>query len=138
MNFDGKVVLVTGGARGIGKSITERFHKHGANVAILGRNAEAAKGLATELSSRGAKCVGYGCDVADGAQIDKVDNFQIFDRWGDMVFVDKDFAPNDRKHGWDGRHRGTLMTPAVFVYYAEIRLIDGRVLLFKGDVTLVR
>lgn len=70
MNFDGKVVLVTGGARGIGKAITERFHKHGANVAILGRNAEAAKGLATELSSRGAKCVGYGCDVADGAQID--------------------------------------------------------------------
>ncbi|MFN0214079.1 MAG: choice-of-anchor L domain-containing protein [Saprospiraceae bacterium] len=75
---------------------------------------------------------------ADGIQIDKVDNFQIFDRWGDMVFVDKDFAPNDPKHGWDGRHKGTLMTPAVFVYYAEIRLIDGRVLLYKGDVTLVR
>ena len=70
MNFDGKVILVTGGARGIGKSITERFHKGGASVAILGRNAEAAQGFATELSSRGAKCVGYGCDVSDGAQID--------------------------------------------------------------------
>lgn len=29
------------------------------------------------------------------------------------------------------------MDPAVFVYYAEIELIDGRKLLYKGDVTLV-
>src|SRR4051794_36206948 len=70
MDFKDKVIIVTGGARGIGKAITERFHKGGASVAILGRNAEAAKGLASELSSRGAKCIGYGCDVADGAQID--------------------------------------------------------------------
>ena len=70
MSFDGKVVLVTGGARGIGRAISERFHQAGASVAILGRNAEAATALATELSARGAKCTGYGCDVADGAQID--------------------------------------------------------------------
>ena len=75
---------------------------------------------------------------ADGDQIDQVDIFQIFDRWGDMVFSAQNFKPNDPAHGWNGSHRGKLMTPAVFVYYAEIRLIDGRVLLFKGDVTLVR
>ena len=75
---------------------------------------------------------------ADGAQIDKVDKFQIFDRWGEMVFTDAGFKPNDPAHGWKGTLRGSLMTPAVFVYYAEIRLIDGRVILFKGDVTLVR
>ncbi|MFN0034571.1 MAG: gliding motility-associated C-terminal domain-containing protein, partial [Saprospiraceae bacterium] len=74
---------------------------------------------------------------ADGDQIQQVDKFQIFDRWGDMVFTDQNFQPNDPKHGWNGRTRGTLMNPAVFVYYAEIRLIDGRVLLYKGDVTLV-
>lgn len=70
MTFDGKVVIVTGGARGIGKAITQRFHKGGANVAILGRNADAARALADELTKSGAKCIGYGCDVADGAQID--------------------------------------------------------------------
>ena len=70
MNFDGKVVLVTGGARGIGKAITQRFHSAGANVAVVGRNLEAATGLAQELSAKGAKCIGYGCDVTQSSQID--------------------------------------------------------------------
>jgi gliding motility-associated-like protein len=75
---------------------------------------------------------------ADGKQIVQVNKFQVFDRWGEMVFTDANFQPNDPAHGWDGRLKGQLMIPAVFVYYAEILLIDGRVLLYKGDVTLVR
>jgi len=75
---------------------------------------------------------------ADNKQILQVDNFQVFDRWGEMLFTDGGFMPNDPAHGWTGRFRGKMMDPAVFVYYAEIRLIDGRVLLFKGDVTLVQ
>jgi 3-oxoacyl-[acyl-carrier protein] reductase len=70
MNFDGKVVLVTGGARGIGKAVSARFHKGGAQVAIAGRNADAARGYAEDLSRNGARCAGYGCDVAKGAEID--------------------------------------------------------------------
>ena len=50
MNFDGKVVVVTGGARGIGRAITQRFHAAGAQVAILGRNAEAVEILARHES----------------------------------------------------------------------------------------
>ena len=75
---------------------------------------------------------------ADGDQVLQVKSFQIFDRWGTMVFRDVNFQPNDPKHGWNGYHHGKLMTPAVFVYYAEIELIDGRTLLFKGDITIVR
>lgn len=75
---------------------------------------------------------------ADGDQITKVKSFQIFDRWGAMLFQKQNFQPNDPSYGWDGRFDGQLMTPAVFVYYAEIELIDGRTLLYKGDITLVR
>lgn len=76
--------------------------------------------------------------LADGDQIVQIKSFQIFDRWGNMVFRDVNFQPNDPHHGWDGYHHGKLMTPAVFVYFAEIELIDGRTLLYKGDVTIVR
>jgi hypothetical protein len=75
---------------------------------------------------------------ADDKQIEQVDIFQVYDRWGEMVFTASNFQPNDPAYGWTGRLRDRLMDPAVFVYYAEIRLIDGRVLLYKGDVTLVR
>lgn len=75
---------------------------------------------------------------ADGDQVLSIDRFQIFDRWGTMVFQDRNFQPNDPAHGWDGRVGGKAQTPAVFVYFAEIKLIDGRTLLYKGDVTLVR
>ncbi|MDX2135061.1 MAG: choice-of-anchor L domain-containing protein [Saprospiraceae bacterium] len=71
-------------------------------------------------------------------QIRQVNAFQVYDRWGERVFEDFDFQPNDPAHGWDGFLDGKLLNPAVFVYYAEIELIDGRVLLFKGDVSLLQ
>ncbi|MFM8487314.1 MAG: gliding motility-associated C-terminal domain-containing protein, partial [Bacteroidota bacterium] len=75
---------------------------------------------------------------ADDKQIMQVDQFQVYDRWGEMVFSASNFQPNDPAYGWDGVHGGKTMQPGVFVYYIEIRLIDGRKLLLKGDVTIVR
>ncbi len=75
---------------------------------------------------------------ADDRQILQVDQFQIYDRWGEMVFSAANFQPNDPSYGWDGSHGEKSMQPGVFVYYIEIRLIDGRKLLLKGDVTIVR
>lgn len=63
---------------------------------------------------------------------------QIFDRWGTLVFENRMFTPNDLSNGWDGMYRGQIVDPAVFVWWAEVELIDGRVLLLKGDVTVVR
>ncbi len=71
-------------------------------------------------------------------KVEIINSFQIFDRWGELVFEDYGFQPNDPAHSWDGTLRGEPMNPAVFVYWAEITFIDGQKILFKGDVTLVR
>ncbi len=73
-------------------------------------------------------------------QIKQINSFQIFDRWGEMVHQATNFQPNDPSYGWKGQlgSTGKPLTPAVFVYYAVIELIDGRILLYEGDVTLVR
>ncbi|MFN0177010.1 MAG: gliding motility-associated C-terminal domain-containing protein [Saprospiraceae bacterium] len=62
----------------------------------------------------------------------------IFDRWGEEVFLRKNFQPNDDSLGWDGTFRGSPLTPAVFVWAAEVEYIDGEVEVIYGDVTVVR
>ncbi len=67
-----------------------------------------------------------------------IHKLQIFDRWGTLVFENKEFSPNDLSNGWDGMYRGQFVDPAVFVWWAEVELVDGRQLLMKGDVTVMR
>lgn len=69
--------------------------------------------------------------------IEQIDIFEIYTRWGERVFSAINFQPNDETYGWDGFLDGERMNPAVFVYYAKVRLIDGRVLTVKGDFTLM-
>jgi 3-oxoacyl-[acyl-carrier protein] reductase len=70
MRFENKVALITGGARGIGKSIAERLHAGGANIAVVDVNVDAAKATAAELSAKGAKCIGFECNVTKAEQCD--------------------------------------------------------------------
>ncbi|MEL6636985.1 MAG: gliding motility-associated C-terminal domain-containing protein [Bacteroidota bacterium] len=71
-------------------------------------------------------------------RIERVEVFRVFDRWGAVLFEANEFLPNDPNFGWNGRYRGQDLNPAVFVYYAEVTLINGQRLSLSGDVTLVR
>ena len=56
--------------------------------------------------------------------------------FGEVVFENENFQPNDSTEGWDGFFNGEKMNPAVFVYFAEIEFKDGRKIIYKGDVAL--
>jgi 3-oxoacyl-[acyl-carrier protein] reductase len=65
-----RVALVTGGARGIGKAISEHLHEAGAQIAVCDVNLEGSQTLATELSRKGALSRGYLCDVSSAQSAD--------------------------------------------------------------------
>ena len=63
--LEGKVALVTGSTRGIGRAIAKSLAEEGANVVICGRTEQATQQAARELTSEaGAKVVGRACDVS--------------------------------------------------------------------------
>lgn len=73
-----------------------------------------------------------------GASVLKVNNFQVFDRWGDLVHRVTNAAPGDSGINWNGEVRNKKAEPGVYVWLLEVTLIDGTVEKYKGDVTVLR
>lgn len=66
LGVEGKVVLVTGGSRGIGAAVSRRFASLGSRVVIGYRSDhEAAKTLADQLTGTGGDCMAVQADIAD-------------------------------------------------------------------------
>ncbi len=69
-SLQGRVALVTGGSRGIGRMIAEGFIAQGAKVYISARKAEPCDATAKELSKNGGQCISLPADIStlDGAK----------------------------------------------------------------------
>ncbi len=65
----GKVAVVTGAGRGIGKSIALTFAKAGADLAICARRQDEINAVRKEIESMGRRCLPHAIDLADAAQI---------------------------------------------------------------------
>jgi NAD(P)-dependent dehydrogenase (short-subunit alcohol dehydrogenase family) len=63
-SLKGRVALVTGGSRGIGKMIAEGFIAQGAKVYISARKADACNQTAQELSKGGGTCISIPMNIS--------------------------------------------------------------------------
>lgn len=75
---------------------------------------------------------------ADPDQVNNVKKLQVYNRWGNLLFEVRDVQPNDPAYGWDGRFRGQFQKPGVYLFVAEIELVNGSTLMETGDVVLMR
>lgn len=66
--FEGKVVVITGGSRGIGKGIAERFVSEGASVCVVANDPKVHE-TAAELRAKGAKAIAAEVDITSQAAV---------------------------------------------------------------------
>jgi NAD(P)-dependent dehydrogenase (short-subunit alcohol dehydrogenase family) len=69
--LDGRVAVITGGTKGLGRAMAEGMAEAGAQCALLSRHGDEAEAEAAAISAKtGQRCAGYGCDVTDPQQVE--------------------------------------------------------------------
>lgn len=63
----------------------------------------------------------------------KLIEWKIFNRWGEKVFQSTSFF-----QGWDGTYKGQMQSPQLFVYEANVTMMNNTVKKFKGSFMLIR
>jgi gliding motility-associated-like protein len=64
--------------------------------------------------------------------------FQVFDRWGELLYEAADFEVNSDSVGWDGNFRDQPMSAGVYVWRLTAEYVDGVRETYKGQTTLIR
>jgi NAD(P)-dependent dehydrogenase (short-subunit alcohol dehydrogenase family) len=72
LDFSGKVALVTGAGRGIGKGVALRLATHGANIIVNDINTESAEKTAKEVRDMGRKSMAIAADISKTVEIDRI------------------------------------------------------------------
>jgi short-subunit dehydrogenase len=72
MNFNDKVILITGASSGIGKEMAKMFAKENCSLALIARRGELLDELASQLNTKNPNIKTYVCDVAEPDEVKKV------------------------------------------------------------------
>lgn len=80
-DLSGKVAVITGSSRGIGRSIALRMAQHGAKVVVSSRKAEACEKVAAEIKAKGGEAIVVPCNVSEKAQLQALVDATI-KQWG--------------------------------------------------------
>lgn len=81
--FDGKLALVTGASRGIGRTVAKAFAREGAHVILAARRAGSLEDVDDEIRAAGGTATLVKLDLTDGEKVDALGP-TIFQRWGKL------------------------------------------------------
>ena len=77
-------------------------------------------------------------DVYSKMDVRQIKSYRIFDRWGELIFQKNNIPRHYRNFGWDGKFKGKKMNTGVYIYAVEVEFIDGVIIRYSGDLSLLR
>jgi gliding motility-associated-like protein len=67
-----------------------------------------------------------------------IKSLSVFNRWGQLVFQNQNFASNNASAGWNGKFNNNDLAADVYIYVMQIECADGEKAIKKGNITLLR
>jgi meso-butanediol dehydrogenase / (S,S)-butanediol dehydrogenase / diacetyl reductase len=129
-DLEGKVILLTGGASGIGRECATAYAREGATVAIVDRNFEEAESAAKELGNRSAA---YRADVSSGPEVETaitalLKEFGRLDAVHNNAGIVSPSCPlhETTEEQWDDLHRTNLKSVYWTTKFAFSALVESK------------
>ena len=67
-----------------------------------------------------------------------VKSMRIFDRWGNLLFSNQNFLPNEPTLGWYGKVNNSDVLTGVYIYIVEVEMTSGEKKFLTGDITVIK
>lgn len=92
-DLSGKVAVITGSSRGIGKAIAVQLAQHGARVVVCSRKLESCEAVAAEITAAGGSALAHACHVGQKSELQALVDTTIA-RWGQIDILVCNAAAN--------------------------------------------
>jgi NAD(P)-dependent dehydrogenase (short-subunit alcohol dehydrogenase family) len=129
-DLEGKVIVLTGGASGIGRECAIAYAREGATVAIVDRNFEEAKNVSKELGNRS---IAYRADVSSGTEVEAaiktlLKEFKRLDAVHNNAGIVSPSCPlhETTEEQWDDLHRTNLKSVYWTTKFAFPALVESK------------